>query len=53
MYLDKEAVKGRVKAEFNDNHNDLSVILNFPETLKFLRTLNEKFSLLLDLKVQS
>ena len=48
-----EAVKGRVKAYFNDCHNALSVILNSPETIKFLRTLNEEFLLLLDLKVQA
>ena len=36
-------VEGWVKPAFNDCHNSLSVILNSPETLKFLRTLNHEF----------
>ena len=36
-------VKGWVKSAFNDCHISLSVILNSPETLKFLRTINEEF----------
>ena len=47
------AVKGWFKTECNDCHNVVSVILNSPETLKFLRTLNEEFLLLLDLKVKA
>ena len=40
------APKRQVKAEFNDCHNALFVILNSPKTLTLLRTLNDGFLLL-------
>ena len=40
-----------VKIEFNDCHNALSIILNSPNNLNFLRTLNEEFLLLLEVQV--
>ena len=45
------AANMRVKTELNDCHNALSVILNSPNNLKFLRTLNEEFLLLLEVQV--
>ena len=40
-----------IKVEFTDCHNALSIILNSPNNLKFLRTLNEEFLLLLEVQV--
>ena len=45
------AANRRVKAEFNDCHNALSIILNSPNTLKFFRTLNDEFLFLLEMQV--
>ena len=45
------AANRRVKVEFNDCHNALCAILNSPNTLKFLRTLNEEFLFLLEMQV--
>ena len=45
------AVNRWVKAEFNDCHNALLIFLNSPNALKFLRTLNEIFLLLLEVQV--